>query len=178
MWPLVRGLIACFLECVWGFEVSESTRVCVWKLADVNSKRVSGCGCTAMYTFALSQSLHIMLWECLLIALFACCSCAWICVCMCVRVACTPSQTPFWTPFRPPPPPPTCDELSWMLMFCDGCGANKCFWHSTGSHYRSRPNGLARALMSRQVSQPQQLYRSHTLLMQGQTSAPLDQNLE
>lgn len=107
-------------------------------------------------------------------------ACAWICVCTCVRlhsragIACAPSQTPFWTPLSPPP----CDELSWMLMFCDGCEANKCFWHSTGSHYRSRPNGLARALMSRQVSQPQQLYWSHMLLMQGRTSAPLDQNLE
>lgn len=72
-------------------------------------------------------------------------------------------------PSDPPHLPPR-DGLSWMLMFCDGCGANKCFWHSTGSHYRSRPNGLACALMSRQVSQPQPLYQSHTLLMQGKTS--------
>ena len=131
---------------------------------DVHSKRVSGCGCTANYTCTLSQSRRMLH------------------LCACVRVrgagaACTPSQTPFWPPPPPYPPTPSCDELSWMLMFCDGCGANKCFWHSTGSHYRSRPNGLARALMSRQVSQPQQLYRSHTLLMQGRTSAPLDQNL-
>lgn len=71
-----------------------------------------------------------------------------------------------------PPCPSSCDWLSWMLMFCDGCGANKCFWHSTGSHYRSRPNGLASALMSRQVSQPQPLYQSHIMLMQGRISTP------
>lgn len=150
------------------------------KLVDVNSKSFR-CVCAAMSTSTLTQSLHI-LWKCLphCVVCLLLTACAWICVCTCVRLhsragmACTPSQTPFWTPLSSHP----CDELSWMLMSCDGCGANKCFWHSTGSHYRSRPNGLARALMSRQVSQPQQLYRSHTLLMQGQTSAPLDQNLE
>lgn len=116
-----------------------------------------------------------MLWKCLFIVLClppALCTCMVLCVC--VRVgwggsARATSQTSFWPPRSPAPP--SRDELSWMLMFCDGCGANKCFWHSTGSHYRSRPNGLARALMSRQVSQPQPPYRSPTLLMQGQTTA-------
>ena len=107
-----------------------------------------------------------------------------ICACMdrvCMRVKCLKAlHVCAWsgrgseqslpdTLSDPPTPPhlPPCDGLSWMLMFCDGCGANKCFWHSTGSHYRSRPNGLASALMSRQVSQPQPLYQSHILLMQG-----------
>lgn len=98
------------------------------------------------------------------------CVCEWVHRCM--RVA----RLGQWAnlPRHPsdPPCPSSCDWLSWMLMFCDGCGANKCFWHSTGSHYRSRPNGLASALMSRQVSQPQPLYQSHIMLMQGRISTP------
>lgn len=166
MWPLVRGLIACFLECVRGFEVSESECVCL---------KISGC--KLQQSFWATRTCTV--WKCWESVSSLCCVCLLSAVrdfvCMCLwGGACTPSQTSFW----PPQLTPSCDELSWMLMFCDGCAANKCFWHSTGSHYRSRPNGLARALMSRQVSQPQPLYRSHTLLMQGRTSAPLDQNLE
>lgn len=96
--------------------------------------------------------------------------CVWVHRCMCV------TRLGQWANLlrhpSDPPCPPSCDWLSWMLMFCDGCRANKCFWHSTGSHYRSRPNGLASALMSRQVSQPQPLYQSHIMLMQGRISTP------
>ncbi len=118
------------------------------------------------------QIYHVCLWNVL----------DSVCVSVCVRVCvCVTGLGQWANPLRhpsDPPCPPSCDGLSWMLMFCDGCGANKCFWHSTGSHYRSRPNGLASALMSRQVSQPQPLYQSHTLLMQGPTSTPLNQTQE
>lgn len=101
-----------------------------------------------------------------------------MCFCMCTRVHVSSSapgavSKPSQTPPLTRSPPPARDGLSWMLMSCDGCGANKCFWHSTGSYYRTRPNGLASALMSRQISQPQPLYQSHMLLMQGWASTPL-----
>lgn len=126
--------------------------------------------------------MFVQVWKvqllCIAVCLHVCtlmrlCVCAFVRMCVCVGV----SGLGQWAdPLRhpsDPPHPPSCDGLSWMLMFCDGCGANKCFWHSTGSHYRTRPNGLASALMSRQISQPQPLYQSNTLLMQGRTSTPL-----
>lgn len=119
-----------------------------------------------------TATLYSRLFACVYPDAFMCvCVCAYVCVCVGV------SGLGQWAdPLRHPSDPlhpPSCDGLSWMLMFCDGCGANKCFWHSTGSHYRTRPNGLASALMSRQISQPQPLYQSNTLLMQGRTSTPL-----
>lgn len=103
-------------------------------------------------------------------------------MCLCIRVSVCMRESssapgavskPFQTPPLTPSLPPARDRLSWMLMSCDGCGANKCFWHSTGSYYRTRPNGLASALMSRRISQPQPLYQSHMLLMQGWASTHL-----
>lgn len=150
--------------------------VCVWL-------KISGCKFQKsfwvwVHSRVYMRNMHIItVCKCCERASSLCCVCllpparAWFCVCACGvgRVSTGNLSDILLTPH--PPAPPSRDELSWMLMFCDGCGANKCFWHSTGSHYRSRPNGLARALMSRQVSQPQPPYRSHTLLMQGQTTA-------
>ncbi len=149
---------------------------CVCKHARVHTRYLRACICCRCV------SLRVL---CLCIcACMKCRSTVWACeipegpayVCVCVRVRVT-GLGQWANPLRhpsDPPQPPSCDGLSWMLMFCDGCGANKCFWHSTGSYYRSRPSGLASALMSRQVSQPQPLYQSHTLLMQGRTSATLN----
>lgn len=136
-------------------------------------KSASVCVCAFKWLAILSKSL--LCW-CVMFCIYACMDS----VCMrvkclkalytCARVCARPgggSEQSLSDTLSNPPHLPPCDGLSWMLMFCDGCGANKCFWHSTGSHYRSRPNGLASALMSRQVSQPQPLYQSHILLMQG-----------
>lgn len=158
MWPLLRGLIACFLECVKDFEVSVcgclGVCVCVCEFQEyVESMKMCLCALERVHIYCIWRVIII----CILYVQEH--------VCVYMRnwagAASKPSQTS-----PDPPSAPPCDRLSWMLMFCDGCGANKCFWHSTGSHYRSSPNGLARALMSRQVSQPQPLYQSHMLLMQ------------